>query len=562
MGKMKTIMTVLPLACLSLSMNSCMKSDIDDIRKELQEQENQINESASQDMSVSFDSEDVFYASPAGNEITLQLPETLKESEFGSITAMISVLEGSDVQTRGAGDKWTVNVTKPSFDTDGNVVSGSAKVAIKGTEDTSLSETFILQIIISTKDGKEMTGSHFVKYTAGTIASSVEDLTDNNITHLAWKGSITAEDFEYIRTNLKLLKVADLSMAETTEIPRTAFYEATSLRKVWLPSTVTIIREWAFSRTDLEYIDLANVQEIENSVFMNCKNLKSIDIPASVTTLGSWIFQGCDNLKDITLHEGLSTLSVSTFYGCGISEIQIPYTVKVIPDYCFSECHNLEMIYLHNDITSIGAEVFFNCYALKSFTVPEKVTVLPDWAFYYCKSLSRIVLHDGVKEIGEQCFTECLSLRELSTLRDGYEDRPWPENLEKIGEYAFSRSGLEDASMAKTKLTELPNGVFEQCRNLENASLPNQLEKIGDWAFYATAIPGLYIHDKFKEFGSNVFNGCKNFTNLTCKSLIAPTIQINTFPSEFKTNCILSYPANSDYSSWSSYFNRTVAQGN
>ena len=562
MGKMKTIMTVLSLACLSLGINSCMKSDLDDIRKELQEQESQINESASQDMSVSFDSEDVFYASPAGNEITLQLPETLKESEFGSITAMVSVLEGSDVQTRGVGDKWTVTVTKPSFDADGNVVPGSAKVAIKGTEDTSLSETFILQIIISTKDGKEMTGSHFVKYTAGTIASSVADLTDNNITHLAWKGSITAEDFEYIRTNLKLLEIADLSMAETTEIPRTAFYEVASLRKVWLPSTVTIIREWAFGNTGLEDIDLANVQEIENQVFAYCEKLKSIDIPASVTTLGRWIFQECYNLKNVTLHEGLATLSPSTFYGCGISEIQIPTTVTEIPDFCFSNCHNLEIIYLHNDITSIGAEVFFNCYALKSFTVPEKVTVLPDWAFYYCKSLSRIVLHDGVKEIGSECFVECLSLRELSTLRDGYEDRQWPKNLEKIGEYAFSRSGLEDASMAETKLTELPNSVFEQCRNLENASLPNQLEKIGDWAFYATAIPGLYIHDKFKEFGSNVFNGCKNFTNLTCKSLIAPTIQINTFPSDFKTNCILSYPANSDYSSWSSYFNRTVAQGN
>lgn len=123
-------------------------------------------------------------------------------------------------------------MTKPSFDADGNVVPGSAKVTIKGMEDTSLSETFILQVIISTKDGKEMTGSHFVKYTAGTIASSVTDLTDNNITHLAWKGSITAEDFEYIRTNLKLLKVADLSMAETTEIPSKAFYDAASLRKV------------------------------------------------------------------------------------------------------------------------------------------------------------------------------------------------------------------------------------------------------------------------------------------------------------------------------------------
>ena len=357
---MKTIMTVLPLACLSLGMNSCMKSDLDDIRKELQELENQINESASQDMSVSFDSEDVFYASPAGNEIALQLPETLKESEFSSITAMVSVLEGSDVQTRGVGDKWTVNVTKPSFDADGNVVPGSAKVTIKGTEDTSLSETFILQVIISTKDGKEMTGSHFVKYTAGTIASSVTDLTDNNITHLAWKGSITAEDFEYIRTNLKLLKVADLSMAETTEIPSKAFYDAASLRKVQLPSTITIIREKAFSNTGLEYIDLANVQEFENSVFVNCKNLKSIDIPASVTTLGRWIFEGCANLKDITLHEGLTTLSASTFYGCGITEIDIPTTVSEIPDYCFGET-KLTTITIPSTVKSVGFGAFYRC---------------------------------------------------------------------------------------------------------------------------------------------------------------------------------------------------------
>ena len=168
-----------------------------------------------------------------------------------------------------------------------------------------------------------------------------------------------------------------------------------------------------------------------------------------------------------------------------------------------------------------------------------------------------------MKEIGSECFVECLLLRELSTLRNGDEDRQWPKNLEKIGEYAFSRSGLEGASMAETKLTELPNSVFEQCRNLENASLPDQLEKIGDWAFYATAIPGLYIHDKFKEFGSNVFNGCKNFTSLTCKSLIAPTIQTNTFPSDFQNNCTLYYPANSNgYDSWDIYFKRRVAQGN
>lgn len=367
MEKMKTIMTVLSLACLSLSMNSCMKSDLDDIRKELQELENQINESASQDMSVSFDSEDVFYASPAGNEIALQLPETLKESEFSSITAMVSVLEGSDVQTRGVGDKWTVNVTKPSFNADGNVVPGSAKVTIKGTEDTSLSETFILQVIISTKDGKEMTGSHFVKYTAGTIVSSVTDLTDNNITHLAWKGSITAEDFEYIRTNLKLLKVADLSMAETTEIPSKAFYDAASLRKVWLPSTITIIREKAFSNTGLEYIDLANVQEFENSVFVNCKNLKSIDIPASVTTLGRWIFEGCP-LKFEN------------------NKLVIPSKVESIGERAFSDCKSITSIELPEGLKEIKPTAFGNIENISEIVLPSTLEKMADCAFCYYNS--------------------------------------------------------------------------------------------------------------------------------------------------------------------------------
>ncbi len=475
MGKMKTIMTVLPLACLSLSMNSCMKSDIDDIRKELQEQENQINESASQDMSVSFDSEDVFYASPAGNEITLQLPETLKESEFGSITAMVSVLEGSDVQTRGVGDKWTVNVTKPSFDADGNVVPGSAKVAIKGTEDTSLSETFILQIIISTKDGKEMTGSHFVKYTAGTIASSVADLTDNNITHLAWKGSITAEDFEYIRTNLNLLKVVDLSMAETTEIPRTAFYEATSLRKVWLPSTVTIIREWAFGSTGLEDIDLANVQEIENSVFMNCKNLKSIDIPASVTTLGRWIFEGCANLKDITLHEGLTTLSASTFYGCGITEIDIPTTVSEIPDYCFGET-KLTTITIPSTVKSVGFGAFYGCTDLISANIEADLNEIPELMFYICSSLQTVNLPENITSIGNDAFVNCPLEFENNKL-------VIPSKVESIGERAFSTCNSIESIELPEGLKEIKPAAFGNVTKISEITLPSTLERMGDCAF-------------------------------------------------------------------------------
>lgn len=497
--------------------------------------------------SIAFESDEVFYASPTENELTLVLPATLKESDYRSITATITATNGADVQTRSTGSQWSVTVTKPTFGTDGALVEGSAKVAIRGTENTHLADTYLLRVALVAANGTEVTASRLVKYFDGAIVESQSDITDNTVKRLAWKGDMDETDFEYIRNNMaSTLEVLDLSATTLTELPTRAlaFYSSMGLSD---------------NKTLKEVILPDGLTTIGNSAFAMCKALYKLNIPSTVTTLGRWILEGA-GLTSFVIPDG-ATLSESTFYGSSIVEIRIPTTMTEIPAYCFTECKNLERIFLHDDISNIGKEAFFNCYALKSFTAPRSLTVLSDALFYNCESLSRVTLHDGITEFGTECFTFCTSLRELITNKDDENDSylAWPKALQTMGETVFANSGLEHVSIARTKLTEIPAHAFESCGNLSAVSLPLQVEKIGNQAFKSTAIPDLELPATTKELGSSVFSGCKNLWRIVCKAITAPTIQANTFPDEFKTQCTtLYYPENADYSSWMSYFSDTV----
>ncbi|WP_290142624.1 leucine-rich repeat protein [Paramuribaculum intestinale] len=497
--------------------------------------------------SIAFESDEVFYASPTENELTLVLPATLKESDYRSITATITATNGADVQTRSTGSQWSVTVTKPTFGTDGALVEGSAKVAIRGTENTHLADTYLLRVALVAANGTEVTASRLVRYFDGAIVESQSDITDNTVKRLAWKGDMAETDFEYIRNNMSsTLEVLDLSATTLTELPTRAlaFYSSMGLSD---------------NKTLKEVILPDGLTTIGNSAFAMCKALYKLNIPSTVTTLGRWILEGA-GLTSFVIPDG-ATLSESTFYGSSIVEIRIPTTMTEIPAYCFTECKNLERIFLHDDISNIGKEAFFNCYALKSFTAPRSLTVLSDALFYNCESLSRVTLHDGITEFGTECFTFCTSLRELITNKDDENDSylAWPKALQTMGETVFANSGLEHVSIARTKLTEIPAHAFESCGNLSAVSLPLQVEKIGNQAFKSTAIPDLELPATTKELGSSVFSGCKNLWRIVCKAITAPTIQANTFPDEFKTQCTtLYYPENADYSSWMSYFSDTV----
>ena len=313
--------------------------------------------------SIAFESDEVFYASPSDNELTLVLPATLKESDYRSIIATVTATNGADVQARSSESRWNVTVTKPTFGTDGVLVEGSAKVTIKGTENTRLADTYLLRVALVAANGTEVTASRLIKYFDGAVAESQSDITDNTVKRLAWKGDMAEDDFAYIRNNMaSTLEVLDLSATTLTELPTRAlaFYSDqgyngnNTLHTVILPETLIKTGWAAFAYcTSLTYCSLpdrgtnqlpAGLTEIGTYCFMNTA-LKQMNMKdTQIKIIPESAFDGCKNLKEVTFPSGLVTIGENALNECSFTSITLPASLTEIQGFAFLSCDNLRFV--------------------------------------------------------------------------------------------------------------------------------------------------------------------------------------------------------------------------
>lgn len=487
--------------------------------------------------SIAFESDEVFYASPSKNELTLVLPATLKESDYRSIIATVTATNGADVQTRSTGSRWSVSVTKPAFGADGALIEGSAKVSIKGTEETLLADTYLLRVALVAANGTEVTASRLVKYFNGTIVEKLSDITDNTVSRLAWKGDMAEDDFTYIRNNMaSTLEVLDLSTTTLTELPyrALAFYNSnnTTLKEVVLPE---------------------GLKTISNCAFAMCKALNKLNIPSTVTKLGGWILEGTP-LTSFTIPDGLTSLYQSTFFDSDITEIRIPTTVKEIPALCFQCCENLERVYLHDGITSIGERAFSSCPSLDHITIPKGVTVLSKDLFEYCHGLREVYLHDGITAMNEGVFYCCTSLT-YCTFPDTKLNF-LPASLTEIGTKCFYNTALKQINMTRTQIKVIPDEAFYTCENLKEVAVPYVLETIGNNAFKECPFTSIALPASLTEIKSWAFWGCNNLRFVECRATTPPTLGNGAFPTNqmSRLTVLTAYIDTYKNSPWNNYF--------
>ncbi|MCD8185769.1 MAG: leucine-rich repeat domain-containing protein, partial [Rikenellaceae bacterium] len=533
---------------------------------------------------IAFQSYETFYGSATNNELTLILPAGLQESDFTTLSATITGSGGtsSDIRTRAANDtgKWNVRLTEPTF-TSGTLDPGSAKVTVIPPDHNKLSETALLTVTLTDKNGKDHSVSRAVKYFDGTIventAGQLNRTVDPSVKTLVVTGSINLDDFYHIVLDLTQIEVLDLSMTDLVRLPDYALNLGNpqrTLRRVYLPSTLREIGVYAFNQClNLEYVDTENVETIEqwafryclnlrevklndglktigNSAFYGCNSLTSIEIPGSVETLGRWLFEDCDRLEAVILHEGIQALSPSTFYGCGISSVTLPASVTEIPDYTFEKCENLERINLHDGITAIGQSAFLECRSLRQIKIPKGVTRIEKNTFLHCISLRFVDFHDEITHIGESAFYYCTRLTghelngNLLTL---------PAGLLTLGTSAFSCTDLLTVNIPS--LEAIPDWAFWGCERLQGVTFPDNLQSIGQRAFESTAFEQPHFPASLEYIGPHAFSLCKNLTVVVSEAVVPPTISSNSFDSNYIAQRELRYPRGSDYSSWSPFFN-------
>ena len=226
------------------------------------------------------------------------------------------------------------------------------------------------------------------KLTSVTIPKSVKTIGNNafrgctNVTELAWNPVQRVGGGSYYTlppsSNLERLSIGD-----GVEVIPSSIAEGSKIASIEFPGSV---------------------KEMGPLAFKDCKNLKSIHIPASVSMIfdGEYgTFRGCTNLNEITVDPAnpkydsrencnaiIHTQAAELRVGC--CSTVIPEDLKYIGPFAFENCEGLVQIVLPDSLISIGRNAFYGCTGLSEVSFPNTVTQIDKLAFAYCQKLSKI----------------------------------------------------------------------------------------------------------------------------------------------------------------------------
>lgn len=296
---------------------------------------------------------------------------------------------------------------------------------------------------------------------------------------------------EITTTTISYERGADVQTSST--IAASKYANNTGLVSALIPDTVTAIGNAAFSGcTNLEYINLENIKQLNYQAFRNASNLK---IKLNMPKLTRFVNGGAQ------------------FMGSGITEIESLGTITALIDGdnnggVFYNCKKLVTAVLPNTLTAIATAAFTGCSALKS-VVAENVTTIKRRAFYGCSSFSDDSLFEKCRTIQGQAFQGCTSLPSEISI----------PNLTSIDTAAFYNTRITKVLDLGT-ITTLPDcgsytsATFGENSSLTEVHLPSTITKIGKFTFgnnshlttvvcLATTPPSLHS-SAFRNYVSNV----------------------------------------------------------
>ena len=170
----------------------------------------------------------------------------------------------------------------------------------------------------------------------------------------------------------------------------------------------------------------------------------------------------------------------------------------IIPNYMFRGCEKLKTVILPPHVTSIGSYAFYECKNLIKVSIPAHVTKIGDYAFKGCVKLQEIEFPQTLTSIGSNAFDGCTALSSIVI----------PDNVKTMGSYIFQNcTGLKSAKLTDN-LETVPWGLFCKCKNLKSANIPRNCQDIRTYAFEGCGLDSIFLYDKVKQIGTNVFDGC------------------------------------------------------
>ena len=197
-------------------------------------------------------------------------------------------------------------------------------------------------------------------------------------------------------------------------ISDSAFKDNTTITKVTLPDSITLIGNGAFNGcTNLGSIVFGEgLTTVRYKAFANCTSLESVTFPDALRVLGNEALADCTSLKTVSFGKNLASLLSNCFDGCTLLE-SVNITAEN-PSYCNvggiiyqGNSILLNVTYVPHAIsgkvaiadgfTKISSVSFQNRTKITGIYIPKSVRTISDYAFSGCSSLTDIY-YEGSEE--------------------------------------------------------------------------------------------------------------------------------------------------------------------
>jgi len=159
--------------------------------------------------------------------------------------------------------------------------------------------------------------------------------------------------------------------------------------------TIYAVGEYAFAENEsLKLVILEEgVKAIHSGAFCFASGIKKVYLPSTLSLLGDCAFVDSPNITDIIFKRNrlITEIQRSTFGGItSLRNILLPMKLSVIGEYAFFKCSSLPEIKLPSTMTKIEACAFLECTSLESINIPRGVRYIGEGAFTGCKNLMEI----------------------------------------------------------------------------------------------------------------------------------------------------------------------------
>lgn len=232
--------------------------------------------------------------------------------------------------------------------------------------------------------------------------------------------------------------------------------------------------------------------------------------------------KGGENLKWTLDNNGVLTIT-----GSGPMKDYAWYSEGYRP-YWYRYKDEITSVVFNGEITNIGAYAFDQCANIQKVkytdyigeagvALPESIIKIGDFAFSRTGVTGTLELPENLTAIGEYAFYQCKKLTGSLVI---------PQEIKSIKQKTFMECGFTGDVIIPDDMTAIGDYAFDKCTNIKSVrytsykgtagiALPEKVATIGKYAFSDTGVTGtLKLPKNLTAIGSHAFFQCRNLNGI------------------------------------------------